>query len=915
MCIQVKDHSRVMCEQLQQLRLQTGLVDLDIVCEDHHINVHKVVMAACSRFFKDQLCKQNIQGPVILRLEDFGLELKGDAVSYIIEFVYRGEVNIPGEKLTEVCQAAHTLGVVGLDHLPVPAETQRPSLLTKEHLQIADESELRGDLNNIYSSFSGVTSSPQNSVGKFSMDINNMNPFFMNNNPMQNEDIILLQTTEDQSRNIQADQDIIPISFGDTGSSVVSHYQQDKINLIVSESGQVQGEQFRIMPEILPDDGTFHEETIDSCLSLFPSSSAEPQDLSPGKGQEGGGKSGQVSGVRHSLASLQPAAVHSSEVGMNISGNQTSLQALFEAAEAVVSKSVGTSASLVCSPTATVNTSSSTCMPRVRGKHPSTMSQGKLRVINQGIHSENIQSPSRQEAGRRRSAQVLTAAQPAQEEGEESEAEDTDTLGQDEEPSHQPWTHPVESGETAVPPVSSSQWNINNQLRPAEIPVSGMSGKTPSIPWNTPVTLESPLVTVTTVTGARDTPPNVSVSWTQPQTSACPSPGQKTGASQPAPSTASSLQQTVRAELSQSVELEPRQDPSLDSLSPQQAGPSWKPTFGSDDIMLARKSGIPLALQNKAIRSGVPIGPFQNKRKRKSRCSQDGSKMKKKAVVSGGKKGDLEVRKDLIISQEDLSTENVFQNDESCASTSNIVSKTKEESINDPSQVVSVSSPIGGVHIKTVKKLNSDAVVAELELGVITDLPGSNLADSPKLYQYSCVNCSMMFPSAAQLKRHTQLAHSKDETLFCQVCPEKCSGKENLKLHLYKTHGIGEIFRCEECNYESPVKAVFLKHLSEHIPQEAIKKQCPKCDKVFKTKAGLKQHLKQHFDESLYSCLVCEFKTPQKLNLVKHTASKHGQDVEGRPLFENFACEFCDFKCIASVSTLFDPIIMHLLMN
>ena len=313
-----------------------------------------------------------------------------------------------------------------------------------------------------------------------------------------------------------------------------------------------------------------------------------------------------------------------------------------------------------------------------------------------------------------------------------------------------------------------------------------------------------------------------------------------------------------------------------------------------------------MALQNKAIRSGVPIGPFQNKRKRKSRCSQDGSKPKKKAVVSGGEKGDLEVRKDLIISQEDLSTENVFQNDESCASTSNIVSKTKEESVNDPSQVVSVNSPIGGVHIKTVKKLNSDAVVAELELGVITDLPGSNLADSPKLqlYPYSCVNCSMMFSSAAQLKRHSQLSHSKDETLFCQVCPEKCSGKENLKLHLYKTHGIGEIFRCEECNYETPVKAVFLKHLSEHIPQEAIKKQCPKCDKVFKTKAGLKQHLKQHYDESLYSCLVCEFKTPQKLNLVKHTASKHGQDVEGRPLFENFACEFCDFKCIASVSSL-----------
>ena len=34
--ILVKDHSRVLCEQLQQLRNQTGLVDLDIVCEVRH---------------------------------------------------------------------------------------------------------------------------------------------------------------------------------------------------------------------------------------------------------------------------------------------------------------------------------------------------------------------------------------------------------------------------------------------------------------------------------------------------------------------------------------------------------------------------------------------------------------------------------------------------------------------------------------------------------------------------------------------------------------------------------------------------------------------------------------------------------------------------------------------------------------
>ena len=34
--------------------------------QDHHINVHKVVMAACSKFFKDQLCKVNVQVNKIL---------------------------------------------------------------------------------------------------------------------------------------------------------------------------------------------------------------------------------------------------------------------------------------------------------------------------------------------------------------------------------------------------------------------------------------------------------------------------------------------------------------------------------------------------------------------------------------------------------------------------------------------------------------------------------------------------------------------------------------------------------------------------------------------------------------------------------------------------------------------------------
>ena len=71
------------------MRQQNALVDLDIVCEEQHLHVHKVVLAAASRFFREQLCKANVMVPVILRLEDFGIEISNEALSHIVEFVYR----------------------------------------------------------------------------------------------------------------------------------------------------------------------------------------------------------------------------------------------------------------------------------------------------------------------------------------------------------------------------------------------------------------------------------------------------------------------------------------------------------------------------------------------------------------------------------------------------------------------------------------------------------------------------------------------------------------------------------------------------------------------------------------------------------------------------------------------------------
>ena len=68
-------------------------------------------------------------------------------------------------------QAAHTLGVVGMEHLPVPAPPApyRPNM-SKDHLQIADESELRGEqgsMASLYNSIQTPTSQYQASFKLF----------------------------------------------------------------------------------------------------------------------------------------------------------------------------------------------------------------------------------------------------------------------------------------------------------------------------------------------------------------------------------------------------------------------------------------------------------------------------------------------------------------------------------------------------------------------------------------------------------------------------------------------------------------------------------------------------------------------------------------------------------------------------
>ncbi|XP_058838389.1 protein jim lovell [Topomyia yanbarensis] len=103
--------------------LQTKtLVDVTLVCAETSIRAHKVVLSACSPFFQRVFSETPCKHPVIV-LKDF----RGWVVQAIVDFMYRGEISVPQERLSVLIQAGESLQVRGLVDHPVAGNTPTPA--------------------------------------------------------------------------------------------------------------------------------------------------------------------------------------------------------------------------------------------------------------------------------------------------------------------------------------------------------------------------------------------------------------------------------------------------------------------------------------------------------------------------------------------------------------------------------------------------------------------------------------------------------------------------------------------------------------------------------------------------------------------------------------------------------------------
>ncbi|XP_037094896.1 protein tramtrack, beta isoform-like [Pollicipes pollicipes] len=142
------------------LRQDEELVDITLCCDGHKVKAHRMMLSACSPYFRELLKENPCQHPVFF-LKDTSIE----DLRAVIEFVYKGEVNVSQGQLASFIKTAEMLQVRGLSGdedaaQQDPAADERaaggsPSVIKVEQVDLSEEDgELEAALGHV-ASFEG----------------------------------------------------------------------------------------------------------------------------------------------------------------------------------------------------------------------------------------------------------------------------------------------------------------------------------------------------------------------------------------------------------------------------------------------------------------------------------------------------------------------------------------------------------------------------------------------------------------------------------------------------------------------------------------------------------------------------------------------------------------------------------------
>ena len=103
-CLKWNNYQSNMSEVFQNMLLNENLVDVTLACEGANLKAHRMVLAACSPYFQSLFVTNPCKHPIVILKDVRFVDLKA-----IIDFMYRGEVNVSQDQLSALLKTAETL--------------------------------------------------------------------------------------------------------------------------------------------------------------------------------------------------------------------------------------------------------------------------------------------------------------------------------------------------------------------------------------------------------------------------------------------------------------------------------------------------------------------------------------------------------------------------------------------------------------------------------------------------------------------------------------------------------------------------------------------------------------------------------------------------------------------------------------
>ncbi|XP_025270092.1 longitudinals lacking protein, isoforms A/B/D/L isoform X9 [Camponotus floridanus] len=125
-CLRWNNHQSTLIQNFDTLLESGTLVDCTLAAEGKTLKAHKVVLSACSPYFECLLSEHYDKHPVFILKDVKFKELKA-----MMDYMYRGEVNISQDQLAALLKAAESLQIKGLSESKTAGSSKTESRAQK----------------------------------------------------------------------------------------------------------------------------------------------------------------------------------------------------------------------------------------------------------------------------------------------------------------------------------------------------------------------------------------------------------------------------------------------------------------------------------------------------------------------------------------------------------------------------------------------------------------------------------------------------------------------------------------------------------------------------------------------------------------------------------------------------------------